>query len=295
MCARSLEWIAGQKLKPAVVIAGADEFLRDVSLNLLLDRLGIDRSACREFNADVHAARSVISDISVVSPLTPTSLVVYGNCHQADDLEILFPFVDNPTPGVTLCLMAPTIRNKDGERWIPSTGRVLYIDCDVPRDNSILTYCKAEGLNDEDALWLLDKTRADVVLVLSVIDLMYVFPKPWPDDLVRLVCPPAPIYPKPFERFHLPDVQDNVAFCRALKHTLRQLTLLSVNLPRRLQYRELAQRIDAPEFVLKRLIPLARGVSPDYWLDKFVRTIAAERFAEEDCPGVQEFIETWIG
>ena len=292
--ARSLEWIAGQKLKPAVVIAGSDEFLRDVSLNLLLDRLEIDRSACREFDADVHNARSVISDISMVSPLNPTSLVVYRNCHRSDNLEILFPFVDSPTPGITLCLVAPTIRDKEGVRWIPSTSRVLYIDCDMPRDNSILTYCRAEGLSDVDALWLLEKTRADVVLVLSIIDLMYVFPKPWPVDLLKDVCPPAPTYPKPFEHFHLPDVQDNVAFCRALKHTLRQLTILSINLPRRLQYRELAQRIEAPEFVLKRLVALAQGTSPDYWLDKLVRTISTERYAEEDCPGIQEFIQTWI-
>lgn len=294
MCARALEWVSGQKLKPAVVIAGRDEFLRDVSLNLLLDRLKIDRSACRVYDAEDNTPRSIISDISIVPPLTPTNLVVYSNCHKADDLKALFPFVENPTPGITLCLTAPSIRDSEGNRWIPSTNRVLYVDCDVPRDNSILTYCKSEGLSDEDATWLLDKTRADVVLVLSIVDLMYVFPKPWPVDLVRDVCPPAPTYPKPFEKFHLPDVHDNVAFCRALKHTLKQLTILSINLPRRLQYRELAQRIEAPEFVLKRLVPLARGTSPSYWMDKLVRTILTERFAEEDCPAIQEYIQTWV-
>jgi hypothetical protein len=276
-------------VKRVIVVAGKSSALRDVAIETVAEATDtqVDR-----IDAASTEIRQFLSHLAMPSLFQRRRLVVYGDLtsnHQY--LDRLPALVEHPPAKTYVILTAQEIRRQDGQRWIPSTSSVLYIDCSHPTVSQTSSLIQRYGLTESSASWLIERCQGSIYDIFRIIDLLHVFPKPWSLELVQSITPSSDPAMETFEQYAVMPASDQ-SICRQLRRRIVQLTELSslVNSQTRMTALELASRIDAEPFIVAKLFPLAREHTPDYWLPKLQAVITATEYASLGMPGVRQFL-----
>lgn len=247
------------RVKRTMVVAGRDEALVREALAQLERYVKPDH--IRRFDAQETSVRALMSALAEPSVFAKKEMVVFDALAPRHELRLLEEYANNPIDNVVLVLTANRIHRPDGERWIPSNKKVQYVDCNSATEGALLKMCAKAGVWGEDGQWLVEWAAGDPAEIVQALRLCEVFPKPWPEGLIREVVPPSTRVADMFEEYvMLPSATDQQLVTR-LQQQLSKLALMRTLEDReRTPLLELAARLDMETFVVKRLLPLAQEV-----------------------------------
>ena len=285
MTATAIQFLNGRQPIPAVsIIAGRNFPVRQYAFDTLISRLPKSEMYSMDFG-DVSRV-SIIEMLSTPSIAFASKTIALNNMNEKSHLDVLESFVQSPTPGIFLVLTADTLRREDGQRWIPSTSSVLYIDCGNITEESLLKFILYIGIPEEDSLWLIDYASADIETIIGVAELLETFPILTP-GLVQKVCIREHSQ-SPLNMYSI-IMTDISSIFRQMQRRIIQLISLSTAIAARSPIVEMARRADIEPFMAKRLLPLAKSLSPAEWFGKLA---LIERLGEyRNQPGVIKYLE----
>lgn len=284
-----LQYFRKPVIRSVTVISGPDEVLRSMAQDELVLQLGVDSSwiECYDISDGV---RSLVERISMPS-FSHGSLLICTGIQSLQDRSFFTRYLDHVVPGISLCLVASAIRDKERQRWIPSDSRVLYIDCGYLDEDGLVELGKQFKLTDEAARWLVEATAGDTFSMVRALELFDVVPGTRNVSYCkRLVQYNASN--SLFSEYSLPPYDGDLQLCRAIKRRFEQLIALSQVMARasRLPFPDLAEQSGIPIFILGKLMPLAKTKPASYWMKAFALSIQAEQAALYGNQGAGEFL-----
>ena len=273
------QFIGNPKMKKSVaIIAGRNDALVRTALEELEGRVNPDQ--VRRIDARETSTRKLMNQLSETDAFSGDEMVVFDGLTTNHDLRPLVEYAKNPLEKTTLVITSNAVKRRDGERWIPSMKKVLYVDCNTASESALLTMGKRLGLSEEDAEWLVEYAAGDASEIVRILDLCSVF-EGWP---VREVAPPLSLQADRFAEYAMfPSASDH-QLANKLMERLPQLALLAFLGDA--DTRETMYRVDLEPFLVKRLQPLAQSGKPDQWirrvsdLSRFSRYTDSPRFAD---------------
>lgn len=290
--ATSVQFLRGQPIRPVIVIAGRSSNLVRYCLDVLLARLPGDLMITR-FDAAEAPPKHILTKLGAPSLFHNNLVIIYSNAHLTDTSPFEW-YADQPSAKTYLVLTSERIRRDDGERIIPSTSKVLYIDCGNLTEDNLIQIAVLSGLNEKDATWLVNRCAGDVNEMIRVLDLMEVFESMEP-GLVQKICGHGDTEAgwQAFIKYAIIDIS-TLSTIRQLKRRFTQLLHMSVGITGYAMVTEIARRADIEPFLAKKLLPVAKGTSPALWLERLVAIIPLENYARLGCDGVREYLELVI-
>jgi hypothetical protein len=280
-------------IKRVMVVAGRSAPLRDVAIETIDECL--DSATIERIDARTVSIQQLLISLAEPPLFTRKRVVIYGDLKDGmPRLEALTSLVDRPPARTVLVLTAPEIRRSDGQRWIPSDPRVQYVDCSHPSVEQTASLIMRYGLDAQASQYLIERCQGSIYDILRVIDLLHVFKRPWSLELVKSITPASDRMQETFEKYAIMPGTDS-SLCRQLRRRLVQIIELStLTAGQRMGAVELAQRIDAEPFIVAKLLPMARGTTPQQWLPKLEYALTAAEYAAQGMPGVREYLATVI-
>lgn len=286
--ATSAQFLNRKKPLPKVlIIAGRNQTLVDYCVDVALSRIG--NQLVRRY-ADETTVKHLLTELGAV-PVFGDQVYIYYQCQDADDLDILVWYAENPTSGITLILTANALRRDDGTRWMPSNKTVLYVDCGNLSEKSMQKFVISAGVPSEDSEWLLDRCAWDISEVIRLLKLSSLTGGLQPGD-IRSIC--DPIYDSGFDwlAFGIIDVGSVISLIWQLKRRIIQMLRLSIGMLGKSNVMDLAKRAGIEPVVVKRLIPVVKGTQPAIWLSRLEALIQVEQYT--NLPGMRKYLEAIV-
>lgn len=286
------QFLRGQPIRSVVVIAGRNNSLVRYALDVLLSRQP-DKTVVVRRNASDIKPKRILAEAGAPMAFYDKTVIIYEDCQLAKDgLEVFEWYAQNPTDGVMLILTANSLRREDGERWIPSTEKVLYIDCGNLTEDNLVQIGVLTGMTEDDSLWLVNRCLGDIDEIIRCIELMQVFSEK-PTGLIKKIVSNGQIA-SGFAKYGILDTGNVSSLIKQLRNRFIQLIHMSVALAARANMMDVAKRADIEPFVASKLFPVAKGTTPNIWLEKLAAIIPLEPYAARGYIGVREALELLI-
>lgn len=271
-----------------MLVSGRSRQLIEYALDRLLDL--VPGSVVARYGAKDMSPKRLLTELGASPTFHSNQVVIYENCQEAGDLTPLVWYASNPTPRVVLILTADKVRGEDGERWIPSNPKVLYVDCGNLTEQGLVQIAETSGLSTVDAEWLVEACLSDVGEIFRVLDLLSVFKKV-DRDILRQVAGRHSGSLSPLLQYGIVDTGNTSSILRQLRRRLTQMFKIASGLNSRAQILDIARQADVEPFIVKRLMPLVKGTAPRIWFDRLVSVVSLEERVRTDAPGVRECLE----
>lgn len=286
--ATAAQFLKGQKIKPVVVIAGKNPSIIHFCLEVM--RLQLPRKTEYYDLSSVIPTKGLLQELGAASNFAPHKCVVYRDVQRLRTFGELVWYTSNPTPGITLVITANNIRREDGERWIPSSKKVLYVDCSNITDLGLNDILKTLRVPESDIPWLIEHCAGDLDEIFRIIDLLDIFQKIEP-GLVRQIVGSTANQSSVLAGYSILDNGDMSGVVRQIKRRCNQLINLSAAINASPSMMDLVKRTDLEPFMVKRLMGVARGTTPDDWITKLAQITEAEPLLLSGAPASRQHLE----
>ena len=277
------QFIAKPRVAPVAVFAGPNELLSLYAQQVFIDLLPADRSFER-LSAQSTSVKAVIERLREVNPFGYARVFLVTDINRWSNMDDIAKYAEDPYPDTYLMLQAPTLKRQSKERWLPTSKKVLPVDCGNVSESALKTFVKAAGgVSASAAERIIAESQGDMEYILMVVDWCSVFDKPPLDDIL-----PHRVIDSILADYGVTS-EDGRTMLRQLRRRVEQLMRLSVALGTQRTFRQIATDLSLEPFQVSQWADLAKSMSSQAWMQKLVRLSDLEYSATQ--PGFKRYLE----
>jgi hypothetical protein len=194
-------------------------------------------------------------------------------------------YLEKPTKNTLLIVVSMEKNPK-----FPKHHNSLIVECcDGSNVSQLKTIAKLHGMDDDTALFLLNRVNKDADRLLQALRIISLFPLPHDRELIESVVPEQSDILS-FDVFHVIETVSDVSLCEQLKRRFKQLSLFTMYQSQKLNVVDLVHHTGLEAFLLVEFRSIVRYTTSPDWLRKVAIVEIAEEAARNQMPLVREFI-----
>ena len=271
------QFLRNPKPKSVCVVSGKSEILRNYALERLLGM--ISPSQVRKQTSP----KNLLSLVGAQPMFDETQAIICENVHKWGDLSFFEWYLERPTERTTVILTAEGTKRSDGERWIPSSKKVLYIDCGVT-DASIEEFVRLHGV--EDTEWVVQNLADDHEELIRVLRLVSVAGEA-SSDLPKQLSTVTSEDDR-WKRYAILNNHNGSGLFRQAQRRFFQMLQLLGEADEKAPVIDVAKRLNMEAFMVKKLMPVAQSHSKQEWLEKLTELALAQDYSHS--PAAEQYV-----